>query len=178
MKLDGTGDVTNDGYHAILTANQLKFRPGAEKLFLMFNTVPHKTHPEGPSFAETKFILEREANAPLFVFDKVTFQSFGKAIGRVIGETERKLYTSNNLKGIASKDLEMPASEFKDLVLLSRGGLFSNSIKNTKQTAAALFNAVNTWVRTDMTKCKRCVLRASWTGQSRAVCVSDATVRC
>jgi len=178
MKLDGTGDVTNDGYHAILTANQLKFRPGAEKVFLMFNTVPHKTHPEGPSFAETKFILEREANAPLFVFDKVNFQSFGKAIGRVIGETERKLYTSNNLKGIASKDLELPASEFKELVLLSRGGLFSNSIKNTKQTAAALFNAVNTWVRTDMTKCKRCVLRASWTGQSRAVCVSDANVRC
>jgi len=178
MPFEGQGDVTNDGYHAILNANNLKFRPGAEKIFIMFNTVPHKSHPEGPSFDETKFILEREANAPLFVFDTVNFQRFGPSVGRVIGQTERKLYTSTNLRGITSKDLEMPSSEFRDLVLLSKGGLFSNNIKNTKQTAASLFDAVSAWVKTDMTVCKRCTLRASWTGQSRAVCVSDTKVRC
>jgi hypothetical protein len=178
MPFEGTGDVTNDGYNAILTANRLKFRPGAEKVYIMFNSEPHKAHPTGPSFAETKFILEREANAPLFVFDTVNFQRFGKAIGRVIGETERKLYTSNNLKGITSKDLELPASEFKDLVLISKGGLFSNDIKNPKQTATSLFDAVSVWVKADMTVCKRCTLRASWTGESRAVCVSDRTARC
>merc|ERR1719466_203481 len=134
MPMEGQGDVTNDGYHAIMTANRLKFRAGAEKVFIMFNTMPHKSHPTGPSYDETKFIMAREANAPLFVFDSVSFQKFGKAVGRVIGQTERKLYTSNNLKGITSKDLEMPASEFKQLVLLSKGGLFSNAIKNPKQT--------------------------------------------
>jgi hypothetical protein len=178
MPFEGSGDVTNDGYHAILTANRLKFRPAAEKVFIMFNTVPHKSHATGPSFDETKFIMAREANAPLFVFDTVNFPRFGKAVGRVIGETERKLYTSNNLKGITSKDLEMPASEFKQLVLLSKGGLFSNPIKNPKQTALALHDAVTTWVKADMSACKRCVLRGSWTGQSRAVCVSDRKVRC
>merc|ERR1712036_172715 len=78
-------------------------------IFIMFNTVPHKSHPEGPSFDETKFILEREANAPLFVFDTVNFQRFGPSVGRIIGQTERKLYTSTNLRGITSKDLEMPS---------------------------------------------------------------------
>ena len=34
MPFEGHGDVTNDGYHAILTANQLKFRAGAEKVIL------------------------------------------------------------------------------------------------------------------------------------------------
>merc|ERR1719462_1025417 len=172
MPFEGSGDVTNDGYHAILTANRLKFRPAAEKVFIMFNTVPHKSHATGPSFDETKFIMAREANAPLFVFDTVNFPRFGKAVGRVIGETERKLYTSNNLKGITSKDLEMPASEFKQLVLLSKGGLFSNAIKNPKQTSVSLHDAVTRWVKSDMTMCKRCTLRGSWTGQSRAVCHS------
>jgi len=172
MPMEGQGDVTNDGYHAIMTANRLKFRPGAEKVFIMFNTMPHKSHPTGPSYDETKFIMAREANAPLFVFDSVSFQKFGKAVGRVIGQTERKLYTSNNLKGITSKDLEMPASEFKQLVLLSKGGLFSNAIKNPKQTSVSLHDAVTRWVKADMTMCKRCTLRGSWTGQSRAVCHS------
>merc|ERR1712042_27844 len=163
MKLDGTGDVTNDGYHAIMTANRLKFRPGAEKVFLMFNTVPHKSHPTGPSYDETKFIMAREANAPLFVFDSVNFQKFAKhSVGRVIGQTERKVYTTTNLKGITSKDLEMPASEFRQLVLISKGGLFSNIIKNPKQTAVSLHDAVMRWVKADMTTCKRCVLRGSW----------------
>jgi hypothetical protein len=178
MPFEGRGDVTNDGYHAILTANRMKFRPAAEKVFIMFNTEPHKSHATGPSFDETKFILEREANAPLFVFDSVNFPRFGKSVGRVIGETERKLYTSNNLKGITSKDLEMPASEFKQLVLISKGGLFSNAIKNPKQTALSLHDAVTNWVKSDMTVCKRCVLRGAWTGQSRPVCVSDRKARC
>merc|ERR1712142_1215696 len=61
MPFEGKGDVTNDGYHAIMTANRLKFRPGAEKVFIMFNTVPHKSHP--------------------------TFQKFAKhSVGRVIGQ--------------------------------------------------------------------------------------------
>merc|ERR1711962_1474350 len=172
MPFEGKGDVTNDGYHAIMTANRLKFRPGAQKVFIMFNTMPHKAHPTGPSYDETKFIMAREANAPLFVFDDVTFQRFGQKVGRVIGQTERKLYTSNTLKGITSKDLEMPASEFKQLVLLSKGGLFSNAIKNPKQTSVSLHDAVTRWVKADMTMCKRCTLRGSWTGQSRAVCHS------
>jgi len=176
MPFEGHGDVTNDGYHAILTANQLKFRAGAEKVFIMFNTQPHTSHPAGPSYDETKFIMSREANAPLFVFDSVTFQKFGgKAMGRVIGQTANKLYTSNNVKGIASKELEIPASEFKQLITSSKGGLFSNLIKNPKQTALSLHDAVTRWVRNDMSMCKQCVLRPSWTGQSRAVCVS---VRC
>merc|ERR1711962_1636257 len=153
MPFEGKGDVTNDGYHAIMTANRLKFRPGAQKVFIMV----------------------REANAPLFVFDDVSFQRFGQRVGRVIGQTERKLYTSNTLKGITSKDLEMPASEFKQLVLLSKGGLFSNAIKNPKQTSVSLHDAVTRWVKADMTQCKRCLLRGLWTGQSRAVCHS---VRC
>merc|ERR1712240_964116 len=128
--------------------------------------------PTGPSYDETKFIMAREANAPLFVFDDVSFQRFGQKVGRVIGQTERKLYTSNTLKGITSKDLEMPASEFKQLVLLSKGGLFSNAIKNPKHTSVSLHDAVTRWVKADMTQCKRCVLRGSWTGQSRAVCHS------
>merc|ERR1712013_740905 len=78
-------------------------------------------------------------------------------------------------EGIASKELEIPASEFKQLITSSKGGLFSNLIKNPKQTALSLHDAVTRWVRNDMSMCKRCVLRPSWTGQSRAVCVS---VRC
>lgn len=174
MPFEGQGDVTNDGYHAIMTANRLKFRPGAEKVFIMFNTVPHKSHPTGPSYDETKFIMAREANAPLFVFDSVNFQKFGpeNSVGRVIGQTERKVYTTTNLKGITSKDLQMPASEFRQLVLLSKGGLFSNLIKKPAQTSVSLHDAVTRWVKADMTMCKRCVLRGSWTGQSRAVCHS------
>jgi len=178
MTFDGEGETTNDGYHAILRASRLKFRPAAEKVFIMFNSEPHSSHATGPSFDETKYILSREANAPLFVFDSVDFPRFGKKVGRVIGETARKLYTSNNEKGMASKDLELPASEFKQLVLLSRGGLFSNTIKKPQQTAISLHDAVLNWVRADMSLCKRCTLRSSWTGQSKAICVSDRTAQC
>jgi len=178
MPFGGEGATTNDGYHAILRASRLKFKPAAEKVFIMFNSEPHNSHATGPSFDETKYILSREANAPLFVFDSVNFPKFGKEVGRVIGETARKLYTSNNEKGMANKDLELPASEFKQLVLLSKGGLFSNTIKRPQQTAVSIHDAVLNWVRSDMSVCKRCTLRASWTGQSKAICVSDRTAQC
>lgn len=174
MPFKGESKNTNDGYHAILTASKLKFRPTAEKVFILFNSEPHNSHSSGPSFDETKYILAQEANAPLFVFDTLNFANVGKD---VIGETTRKIYTSDNLEG-TDKYTEMPSSEFKELVQISKGGLFSNSLKQPKHVAVSLNDAIMTWVNTDIELCKKCILRASWTGQSKPICISDKRATC
>jgi len=176
MPFKGTTKNTNDGYHAILTASNLKFRPNAEKIFVLFNSEPHNSHSSGPSFDETKYVLAQEANAPLFVFDSLTFANVGKEV-KVIGETARKIYTTDNLEG-TTKNLEMPSSEFKELVKISKGGLFSNTLTQPKHVAVSLNDAVMTWVKADMELCKKCILRASWTGQSKPICVSDKRATC
>jgi hypothetical protein len=179
MPYEGKSEDTNDGYHAVLMASRLKFRAGAEKIFLMFNSAPHSSHESGPSFDETKFILENEANAPLIVFDTVTFPNFGAKSGRVLGQTERKLYTTKNLKGISDRNLNLPASEFKKLILLSKGALFSNTaLKKPRQASISLNDSILNWIQKDIQVCKRCVLRNSWTGQSRPICVPDPTAQC
>jgi len=179
MPYNGVEASSNDGYHAILTASRLKFRPGAEKIFIMFNSEPHLSHESGPSFDETQYILANEANAPLIVFDTINFPNLGKEAGRIIGQTERRLYTTNNLQGQSSGGLDLPANEFKQLVLLSKGGLFSNmAFKKPKQAAISLHDVVVNWIKKDIEVCKRCTLRNSWTGQSRPICTSDPRARC
>ena len=179
MSYKGKGDTTNDAYHAILLASQLKFKQGVEKVFIMFNSEPHTSHEGGPSFDETRYILQDEANAPLFVFDAINFPNYGIQATQIIGQTERKLYTMQNVQGITNKHLDLPASEFKTLVLQSEGGLFSNNIKRPQRVGVSLHDAVSNWVKKDIAICKRCVLRSSWTGESRAICVSDSsTIEC
>jgi len=176
MLFNGEGESSNDAYHAILLSSKLRFRQGAEKAFIMFNSEKHVSHESGPSFDEASYILQRVANAPLFVFDSLNFPSFGNAAGRVIGETTRKLYTTKKLTGVSTTGLVLPASEFKSMALSSKGGLFSNKLKAPKQVAISLFDAVSNWVIADAKLCKRCTLRGSWTGLPRPVCVSDASV--
>jgi hypothetical protein len=173
------GTEENDAYHAILRASQLKFRPGAEKIFIMFNSEPHTAVSNGPTYDETRYILQKESNAQLIVFDTVNFGNFGKEAGRVIGQTERKLYTAKNTAGLTNHKLDLPSSEFKSLVQITKGALFSNtSIKKPKQAAISLHDAVKTWISKDIQMCKRCTLRNSWTGQSRPICVADPTAQC
>merc|ERR1712002_760857 len=52
LKFDGDDSTTNDGYHAILTASKMQFRPAAQKIFIMLNSEPQTSHNTGPSLDE------------------------------------------------------------------------------------------------------------------------------
>jgi hypothetical protein len=173
MPYSGRGQDTNDAYHAILKASSLSFRPGASRVFVMYNTVPHVSHEHGPTYDEAMHSLVNEANATLFVFDKLVFKKINRHT--IIGQSNGKLYTDNNgRQSLALPDVELPASEFKEMVKATNGGLFSNKIRNQKivRFGKSMYEGMTYWLNKDSQMCKRCSLQATWYGIPTPVCVA------
>jgi hypothetical protein len=169
-KYTGNADNSNDAYFAILEASRQHFRPGASRVIFLFNTEAHTSHKNGPSLEETMTALTEVSNASLFVFDKVAFKNIRK--NKIIGQTNRKIYTNSHL-ALPSGNLQMPASEFTELVQKSQGGLFANKLKKVPRIAHAVYNGVREWLMTDSQLCKKCVL-----DDVRPVCTSRADLSC
>merc|ERR1711962_581145 len=151
-KYTGNTDSSNDAYFAILEASRQHFRPGASRVIFLFNTEAHTSHKNGPSPEETMTALTEVSNASLFVFDKVAFKNIRK--NKIIGQTNRKIYTNSHL-ALPSGNLQMPASEFTELVQKSQGGLFANKLKKVPRIAHAVYNGVREWLMTDSQLCKK-----------------------
>jgi len=169
-KYTGNADNSNDAYHAILEASRLRFRPGASRVIFLFNTEAHTSHKDGPSLEETMTALTDVSNASLFVFDKVAFKNIKK--NKIIGQTNRKIFT-NSHTALPVNKLDMPASEFKELVVKSQGGLFANKLQKVPRIAHAVYSGVREWLNTDNQQCKKCVFDDVW-----PVCTSRADLSC
>lgn len=175
MPYSGKDQDTNDAYHAILKASTMKFRPGASRVFVMYNTVPHISHEHGPTYDEAMHSLVNEANATLFVFDKLVFKKINKHT--IIGQSNGKLYTDNNARArLALPNVELPASEFKEMVKATNGGLFSNKIRNQKivRFGKSMFEGMSYWLNRDSQMCKKCTLTQTWYGVPIPVCVAQS----
>jgi len=172
MPYSGQGQDTNDAYHAILKASSMKFRPGASRVFIMYNTVPHVSHEHGPTYDEAMHALVNEANATLFVFDKLVFKKLNKHT--IIGQSNGKMYTDDN-KDLPLPEVELPASEFKSMVKATHGGLFSNKIRKAKvaRVAASMYDGISYWLNRDSQMCKKCVLANTWYGNPVPICVAQ-----
>ena len=172
MPFKGEGKISNDAYHAIVAASRLSFRPGAHKMFVMFNTEPHASHKYGASYTEAMFALEKEAGASLFVFDEFNFKSLNKK-GITIGQTLYKIYTTKNLNGLQISDMELPSSEFKDFVIQTNGGMFSNKLVRPSDFSTILSDAISDNLAQNKQKCRVCKLTKSWHGIARQICKSN-----
>ncbi len=124
-----TGDSsnTNDAYDAINMASKMQFRPGARKVFMLFNFDEQKSGFFGPSLDETVKVVERKADATLLVFDDFKFKTYGKS--GVIGQTSDRVYLSPDFQAVPMADYEMPRSAFTELARSSNGGLFLNKFR-------------------------------------------------
>jgi hypothetical protein len=173
MPYSGKGQDTNDAYHAILKASALKFRPGASRVFIMYNTVPHVSHEHGPTYDEAMHSLVNEANATLFVLDKLVFKNLKKHT--IIGQSNGKMYTSESTI-LPLPEVELPASEFKQMVKATNGGLFSNKIRKSKvqRFAQSIFKGMSVWLKKDSQLCKKCTLSKTWYGIPTPICVATA----
>jgi hypothetical protein len=173
MPYSGEGQDTNDAYHAILKASALKFRPGASRVFIMYNTVPHVSHEHGPTYDEAMHSLVNEANATLFVLDKLVFKNLKKHT--IIGQSNGKMYTSESTI-LPLPEVELPASEFKQMVKATNGGLFSNKIRKSKvqRFAQSIFKGMSVWLKKDSQLCKKCTLSKTWYGVPTPICVATA----
>jgi hypothetical protein len=173
MPYSGKGQDTNDAYHAILKASNMNFRPGASRVFIMYNTVPHVSHEHGPTYDEAMHALVNEANATLFVFDKLVFKKLNKHT--IIGQSNGKMYTDDN-RDLPLPNVELPASEFKSMVKATHGGLFSNKIRSKKigRVAASMYNGISYWLNKDSQLCKKCTLSKTWYGNPVPICVAQS----
>lgn len=177
MKFEGKIEDKNDAYHGILLASTLNFRPGASRVFILYNTVPHEAHELGPSHTETIRALTHEANAALFVFDSFTFKNLGRSTGKIIGQSNRRMYPADST-ALPLPGIELPASEFKEMVKASKGGMFSNNIKNIKSVSRAVYEAIKFWLNEDGQMCKRCSLQDTWFGVANPICKADKSIKC
>jgi len=177
MPYEGVGTTSNDAYQAILTASRLRFRAGASKVFIMFNTEPHNSHEHGPAYDEAYNSLKNEANAALFVFDKFNFKRIAGA-GQVIGQTTQKLYTTRHLTGLPENIGDFPFSEFTTMAKATNGGWFSSRVKVPKQTARSLYKAISANLRVQSNQCKTCRVEATYTDVPRVICVANPAVKC
>ena len=130
MKYNGKSTDNNDAYEAISLASKLHFRPGARKIFVLFNFDEFKPSFFGPTLDETMNDLKGRANATFIVFDDFKFMPYGKS--RVIGQTETRVYLSPDYLAVPIEDYKMPRSEFTKLVRVSDGGMFRNEFRPTE----------------------------------------------
>jgi len=177
MPYEGVGTSSNDAYQAILAASKLRFRPGASKIFIMYNTEPHNSHEHGPVYDEALYMLKNEANAALFVFDKFNFKRVAGA-GQIIGQTPHKLYTTRYLNGLPENTVDFPFSEFTTMAKSTNGGWFSSRVKNPKQVSKSLYKAISANLRVQGNQCKSCRVEATYTDVPRIVCLANPNVKC
>eukprot|EP00794_Sanderia_malayensis_P007911 gene7911-8766_t len=170
MAYTGADTDRNDYYAAILRGAGMAFRPGATKLFFLFNFGEYKSSWFGPTFDETQFALKYKANASLFVFDDFQFKSVEDT--QVLGETINHVY----LKPFQPVDRtrELPVNAFTKLVRHD-GGMFSNNLRpaETKGLTSALSHAAKIYAERNMKSCQTCAIK-----RHRVVCRSDITVKC
>ncbi len=147
---------TNDVFAAIKLASKLQFRPGARKVFLMFNFDEPKSCFFGPSMEETIANLKHKANATLLAFDDFNFKSYGKS--GVIGQTVNRVYLSPDFQAVPMADYEMPRSAFTELARVSNGGLFLNKFKpaQLKIMVTAVSDALIEPVTQNRLSCQQC----------------------
>ena len=142
MPYTGKENNRNDVYAAITFASNLRFRPGARKVFVFFNFDAHKPCFFGPTFDETVYYMRYKANATLIVFDDFDFMPYGDS--RVIGQTESRVYLSPYYQAVPLKDFKMPRSSFTKLVRISDGAMFINNFKyyEVKMVVTAVTDAL------------------------------------
>lgn len=178
MSLDGQEETTNDAYHAILRASTLQFRPGASKVFIMFNTQPHTSHSEGPALEEARYALEKEAEATLIVFDKFNFKKINQRQGEVFGQSTRKLYTAKHWKKGLGRVIDLPSSDYREFVEDTDGAMFQNKINNAKHTAGSVFDVLQQHITRHVKHCKVCRVISTWTGATKVLCQTQEGLKC
>ena len=161
MPYTGEANNKNDAYAAITFASQLKFRPGARKVFILFNFDAHKPSFFGPTLDETVYNLRYKANATLIVFDNFDFMPYGKS--RVVGQTETRVYLSPDYQAIPLNDFKMPRSSFTKLVRVSDGAMFINKFKlsENKIVVTAAVDALTQPLNSNISGMQCCKLRHS-----------------
>jgi len=177
MAFNGKGSSSNDAYSAILKASRHHFRPSANREFILFNSEPHTSHPYGPTFVESLYSLTKEAGANLFVFDDIKLKNLYKK-GRTLGLTTTKVFTSKFMKGFESSKYELPTSAFKEMIVKSNGGIFTNTIQRPKDASSILYNAITDSIKVNQDICKSCVVEKTWYGNPRAMCKSSVRQTC
>ena len=130
MPYTGEAENRNDVYAAITFASNLRFRPGARKVFILFNFDAHKPCFFGPTFDETVYYLRHKANATLIVFDNLDFMSYENS--RVIGQTKSRVYLKRYFQAVVLKSIKMPRSSFTKLVRISDGAMFNNKFEKSE----------------------------------------------
>lgn len=127
MPYTGEAENKNDAYAAITFASNLRFRPGARKMFILFNFDSHKPCFFGPTFDETVYYMRHKANATLIVFDNFDFKPYKNM--HVIGQTKSRVYLKRYYQAVPSKNIKMPRSSFTKLVRISNGAMFNNNFE-------------------------------------------------
>lgn len=169
LSFNGQGTISNDAYHAIKVASQQHFRTGSQKIFIMFNVEPHNSFKFGASYTEAFVGLTHDADAGLYVFDEFNLKNLGEK-GSIIGQSLSKTYTTNEPTGHRIENLELPASEFKEMIEASNGAVFDNKIENPNKVTKSLFDAINSRIEEYKTKCHSCELVQTWHGLAKSVC--------
>lgn len=178
IPFNGEEETSNDAFHAILRASMLNFRPGASKVFVMFNSAPHTAHSEGPAYEEAKYALVKEAEATLIVFDKFDFKQINKRQGAVFGQSTRKLYTNKHWKKGLGRPMELPSSEYRELVEDTEGAMFQSKIKIPKHTAGSVFDVLKQHLTRHTKHCKVCRVTYTWTGAPKVICQTQEGLEC
>ena len=114
----------NDIYGAISHASNLKFRPGARKLFILYNFDENKPCFFGPTLDETVHNLKFKANATLIAFDNFQMEPYEN--NKVIGQSKSRVYLRQPFKAVRVNDVQMPRSSLTKLVRISDGAMFVN----------------------------------------------------
>merc|ERR1712137_1333793 len=163
MKFNGQEENSNDAYMAISEAAQLPFRPGASRVFILFNANKHTAHKLGSTIDEAKYALEKEVDAALVTFESVDFKNKKK----VIGQSTRKLYTH---KKTVSGKFKLPESKYSKLVEDTEGGIFYKDIKNVPKTVKAVYDITDSHIRKNVAKCRRCKVVPFYDHEAKTVC--------
>ena len=176
MLYTGTSENFNDVYSPLVLASLLRFRPSAERFFLLINSDTYKPCWYGPTLDETIMSVKHESNATLFAFDNFNFKSVSE--GKVIGQTEKKVYLYPYQ--VLPLSTELPRSPFTKLVKLTDGGMFTNKLKSSQEKIVekALTDSFLQILKTNTQSCKSCRLERGCGGQALPVCRNDNRVKC
>jgi len=170
MEYTGNEMHSNDYFSAIHRASKLAFRPGATKLFYLFNFDSYKSALFGPTLDHAKFTLKNDANATLFVFNDFNFKPVEN--NDILGMTAERVY----LKPFRpiSKVTDFPMNDFTRFVK-RHGGMFLNNLKpaQAKALTAGLSDAATEPLAFNMKTCQVCTVV-----KHNVMCHTDVTVSC
>ena len=178
MEYKGHSKSSNDVYEAIMMASNLRFRPSASKVFIMFSSRSYRSHRFGAEYNEALYDIMHKANAALYVVDDFEFKHLSYPTGEVIGQTNSKLYSRRHVNGFFYEPKNSPESEIEIMAHQTNGGVFSKDLLVDNTLDKSLKDAVINWLETDNALCKECRLEATWTGVPKPICHSRKYMRC